>query len=154
MASEKKSKLKLSTSRLLSRIRAAKSSHDVVDLVERAGEPDFSTLLYNLMEVHDLKARDMIERTQIERSYFYHILSGKKSNPSRNMVLRIGIAAEGTVEEINRLLRLAGVAMLYPRIGRDALLIYGIQQKMKMGEVNDLLLEHGHVPLFREEKHE
>ena len=110
-------------------------------------------VLYKLMEDHKLTPKDMIKKTMIERSYFYHILSGKKRNPSRNMVLRIGICAGANIQDMNRLLRMAGTASLYPKIRRDALLIHAIDKKMDMEQANLLLIKSGEIPLYRDEKH-
>ena len=122
-------------------------------MVQEEGEPNFSMVLYKLMEDHKLTPKDMIKKTMIERSYFYHILSGKKRNPSRNMVLRIGICAGANIQDMNRLLRMAGTASLYPKIRRDALLIHAIDKKMDMEQANLLLIKSGEIPLYRDEKH-
>ena len=145
---------KLTTSRLLSRIRNSGTPQEVLDWHSVSGQPGFCDVLYQLIQQKALTAKEMIRRSRIERSYFYHILSGKKKNPSRNMVLRIGLCAGANLEEMNRLLRLAGTPALYPKIRRDALLIYAIGQKYDMEQTNELLLEHEETPLYREEKHE
>lgn len=140
------------TSRLLSRIRASKSSAEVVKAVDSAAPVDFGSVLYDLMEKHQLKPKDLIRNTRIDRSYFYHLLSGKRTNPSRNIVLQMGICAGADMEEMNRLLKLAGCPVLYPRVRRDALLLHGLQKKMAIEEINTMLLEHEEIPLYREEK--
>ena len=140
----------LSTSKVLSCIRSARSPESAVLWHREAGEPVFSELLYQLREERGLKAKNIIGSSRMERSYFYHILSGKKI-PSRNMTIRIGLCIQADLQNINRLLRLAGAPGLYPKIRRDALLIYAIQQKMTMEQANLLLLEHDEIPLYREE---
>jgi hypothetical protein len=50
---------------------------------------------------------------------------------------------------MERLLRLADAAMLYPRMRRDALLIFAIQQKYTMEAANELLRSEGEPPLYR-----
>ena len=144
-------KMTLTTSKVLSRIRSASSPEDAVALHSSANEPLFSEVLYSLMEKHSLKAKEMIRRCRIERSYFYHILSGKKI-PSRNMTIRIGLCAEADLKEMDRLLRLSNSPGLYPKIRRDALIIYAISNKMTMEQTNLLLIQSEETPLYREEK--
>ena len=141
----------LSTSKVLSRIRSARSSDGALSWHREAGEPVFSELLFRLMEEQGLKAKEVIRSCRMERSYFYHILSGKKI-PSRNMTIRIGLCIRADLQDINRLLRLAGAAGLYPKLKRDALLIYAIQRQLSMEQTNLLLLEHDEIPLYRDEK--
>ena len=89
----------------------------------------------------------MILMSGIERSYFYHILSGKKK-PGRNMVLRIGFCLRLELKEMNNLLQLSGTAPLYPRIHRDAALIFALQKRFTMQEANRLLAGAGEEPLY------
>ena len=143
--------LTLPTSKLLSRIRRAKSPEEALAWHKEAGEPAFQDVLYDLLEEKGLKPKEMIQRCQLGRSYFYHILSGKKI-PSRNMVLRLCLCAGANLEQTGRLLRLAGCAGLYPKLRRDALLIFALEQQMDMHRANTLLLEEGETPLCREDK--
>jgi len=144
-------KTALTTSKVLSCIRNAHSPEDAVEFHESADEPAFSEVLYALMEKHHLKAREVIRRCRIERSYFYHILSGKKT-PSRNMAIRISLCVEADLRETDRLLRLSDSSALYPEIRRDALIIYAISHKMSMEDTNHLLIRNEETPLYREEK--
>ena len=148
----KQKKRTLTTSKLLSRIRSLETPAEVLQLHSASGQPEFCDVLYQLMQLRSITPKEMIRTSRIERSYFYHILSGKKKNPSRNMVLRIGICAGANVEEMNRLLRLAGTSALYPRIRRDALIIFAITHKYDMERTNELLLENEEIPFYREEK--
>ncbi|MBR2571348.1 MAG: hypothetical protein IKE30_04390 [Clostridia bacterium] len=149
---DQKTSRDLTTSRLLSRIRAAGSPQEAVAWHDAYGDPLLKDTLYMLMQKNSLQPRDVILECGLERSYFYHILSGHK-RPSRNMMLRIGFCVRADYEEMNHLLRLSGVSSLYPRIRRDALIIYAIQQKLSMEAANALLAEQGEVPLYREETH-
>ena len=101
-----------------------------------------------MMQRRGLYPKDMIHRCGIERSYFYHILNGNK-RPSRNMILRIAFCLHADLNETERLLRLSGAARLYPRIRRDALLIFAIQQKYTMEAANELLAREGEARLYR-----
>lgn len=139
---------KLTTGRLLSLVRGSRSAQDAVAWHAENGEPSLKDVLYEMMQRRGLSPRDMIQRCGIERSYYYHILNGNK-RPSRNMILRIGLCLHADLAEMERLLRLADAAKLYPRVRRDALLIFAIQQKYTMEAANELLRSEGEPPLYR-----
>lgn len=143
----------LTTSRLLTLIRNAQTFQEATEYHRTATQPVFSEVLFEMMQRKDLSPKDMIHATCIDRSYFYHILNGQKS-PGRNIVLRIGLCLNATLNEMNHLLLLAGLSTLYAKIRRDALLIYAIQKKYTMDQTNDLLVEAGEVPLYWKENDE
>ena len=137
----------ITTSRLLTLIRSAKTFRQATAYHETAPDPQFKEELYRLMKERALEPRQMILLSGIERSYFYHILSGQKT-PGRNMVLRIGFCLSLNLKEMNHLLQLSGTASLYPRIRRDASLIFALQNHYSMSETNDLLIHAAEEPLF------
>ena len=142
---------RLTTSRLLSHIRGAGSAEDATAWHDQESQPVFSDLLYALMQKNHYPPKQMILLLGIERSYFYHILSGKRL-PSRNLVLRIALVLHAGLQDTNRLLRLAGAAALYPKVRRDALLIYALENSMSAEQVNLLLTEKNEEPLYRESR--
>ena len=144
---------KISTSRLLTMIRGARSFQEATAYHAVTPDPRFHETLYEMMELKGLTARDMIRKTGIERSYFYHILNGEK-HPGRNMVLRIGFCLGVSLAEMNRLLRLAGLSELYPRRKWDAALIYAFTHQYTMEQANELLIEAGEDPLYTDASHE
>lgn len=141
---------KVTTGRLLSLIRGTRSPDEATVWHAQHGEPALKDVLYDMMRQRGLYPKDMIRRCGIERSYFYHILNGNK-RPSRNMILRIGFCIQASLAEMERLLRLADAARLYPKLRRDALLIFAIQQKYTMEQANELLAREGEPPLYRNE---
>ena len=141
---------RVTTSTLLTLINNASTFAEAVPDRGQAKDPVFHDYLYELMEKKALTPKDMILRTGIERSYFYHILNGVK-HPGRNVALRIALSLGVTLQETNRLLRLAGASDLYPRIRRDAALIFCIQRKYTLTAANDFLISEGEEPLYRED---
>ena len=141
------SKSAITTSRLLSAIRGARFAGDAIAYHNCARDPVFHERLYQKMQEKGASAQDMIARTGIERSYYYHILTGSKL-PGRNMVLRICLALELPLDETGRMLSLAGAGALYARVRRDALLIFALQHKLGMQAANDLLLTQGEAALL------
>lgn len=137
----------ITTSRLLTMIRNAKTFRQATAYHETAPDPLFKEELFRLMKERGLEPRQMITLSGIERSYFYHILSGQKT-PGRNMVLRLGFCLSLNLKEMNHLLQLSGASPLYPKIRRDASLIFALQNRYSMAEANELLLSAGEEALF------
>ena len=141
----------VSTSKLLTMIREAGTFEEAVSYHQTSNDPLFNDVLYKMIQERGLTPKDIIITSGIDRSYFYHILSGVKM-PGRNMVLRIGFCLHVNLNEMNHLLTLAGTNSLYPKIRRDAALIYAIQHKFTMEQANDLLLSEREEPLFWKQK--
>lgn len=144
---------KITTSQLLTLIRRSGSFADVDSLFHGRDEQEeltFCHYLYKVMDAHRADTRDVIMKCGIERSYFYHILSGKKT-PARNVILRIALSIPATLAETNQLLRLARQGSLYAKIRRDAILIFCIEKKFTQQQANELLRKYEEVPLYREE---
>lgn len=55
---------------------------------------------------------------------------------------------ETTLEEAQKLLKLAAYAPLYPRLKRDAIISYGLVHRMSLSEINDKLFLEKEKTLF------
>ena len=102
------------------------------------GDLSFSAAFQTLLEQHNLKKADVIQDSNLDRTYAYQILNGSKS-PSRNKILALGIAAGFSVKEIRRLLECANAGILYSRSARDAVILYGIEIRLGLLRINELL---------------
>lgn len=150
MPMEKKNR-HLSTSQLLTFIKKSGSFAQVSEqLPEMTEQPVFCHYLYQVMTQHHKMPKDIIQDSGLERSYFYHILNGRKT-PSRNVVIRICLCMSASLAETNQLLRLANLGPLYPKIRRDAAIVFCIENHYTMHKTNELLLEYHELPLYREE---
>ena len=138
---------KITTGQLIEQIRTASSFDRISEIHRDARAPQFHEALFEMMSAKGFGAKDMIRMTRIERAYFYHLLSGEKS-PGRNIALRIGFSLRASLQDMDRLLRLAGVSELYARRRRDAVIIFAVTHRYDMDQANDLLIENGEDPLF------
>ena len=80
----------------------------------------------------------VIDKSNIQKNYCYQIFDGSKK-PSRNKVLALCIAMELPVIDTNRLLKLSDHSTLYPRIKRDSIIQFAIEQKCNLIDTNILL---------------
>ncbi len=91
----------------------------------------------------NLSKSDVIRRSNIDRTYGYQILSGAKE-PGKDRVLLLAIALNANLDETNRLLALSDNSKLYPKIKRDACILYAIENNYDVLMTNELLIEHKH----------
>ena len=52
------------------------------------------------------------------------------------------------MEETQELLKLCGMAQLYPKLKRDAIIYYGLLHGLKLFEINDKLFDEDEEILF------
>ncbi len=91
-----------------------------------------------LIEERGFTKAGVIRGSGINRRFFFDILAGKR-NPTRNYVLRILIALQIPLKDVQWLLRATGYAQLYARDRRDSLIIYCINHKINVNECNTML---------------
>lgn len=119
-------------------------------LRENEGEMLSDTLascLDSLLSRHGLKKGAVIEAAQIERSYGYQLFSGRRGTPSRDVLLSLALAMHLSVEETQTLLRTAGMAMLYPRVRRDSVILRALADGASVMDCNDRLDDCGEPAL-------
>jgi len=104
--------------------------------------PDLHEHLLALCAEHRLKKDTVIRNSGIERTYGYQIFNGTRK-PSRDKVLQFALAMRLTMEETQKLLQIADKSLLYPRLKRDAAVIYCITRKLGFMEAQALLHELG-----------
>ena len=104
---------------------------------------DFPAYLKNVMNERGIKASDLIVQMNMEKSYFYQILKGRRA-PGREFLIHLSFLLKLNLDETQRLLKMANRQPLYPRCKKDAAVIYGITHKMDYEEYEELLqsLEH------------
>ena len=83
-------------------------------------------------------AEHVIARAQIDRTYGHQLFNGTR-NPSRDKVLQLAIGLGLNVDETQHLLRCASKSALYPRIRRDAVIIYALKEHWNMTDVQEAL---------------
>ena len=84
----------------------------------------------------------LAERAGISGVYLYQILAGQRT-PSRSRLICLCIGLALSLEETQEVLKQSGQAVLYARSKRDAVIIYGIINHLKLAEINDLLFDAG-----------
>jgi transcriptional regulator with XRE-family HTH domain len=111
---------------------------------------DLQTYLYELVIRAGLTIPQMIEKASISRSLAYQIFNGQRL-PNRNLIIRMALIMKLSLQETQRLLKVAKRGELYPRIQRDAAIIFCIQHKYSLIDTNELLENLGEAILLKED---
>lgn len=99
--------------------------------------------LNQLQTEHGLKKGDIIADALVERSYGYQIFSGRKEMPSRDVLISFALAMKLSLDETQSLLRIAHMAMLYPRVKRDSIILHSIAKHESVIQCNTVLESFG-----------
>lgn len=102
---------------------------------------DFSSYIKAILAEKGMSVADMQKRSGIERTYLYQIMRGVK-NPGRDKIISIAVACEMNLAETQRALEIAQEGILYAKSSRDSLIIYAINNKMTLRELNSFLTDH------------
>ena len=109
---------------------------------------DFCTILKETCARKNLVPERVILKAQIDRTYGHQLFNGTR-RPSRDKVLQLSIGMRLNMEETQRRLRAAGKSDLYPRLKRDAVIIYCLKNGLDMIRTNEALSAY-HLSLLGE----
>lgn len=90
--------------------------------------PDIHILINKYIAEKGLSHADVICKLNVERSYSYQLLNGRRT-PTRMQIIKLGFIFKLDLDEIQRLLKTAGKSILYARNVDDARIIYAIEHK-------------------------
>ena len=93
----------------------------------------------------------VIRRANLEKSYGHQLFSGKR-NPSRDTVLQLAFAMQADLTQAQDMLRIARRSLLYPRIKRDAVIIYCLHNHISLVDTQIILQDLELPPLGGREK--
>ena len=136
------------TSKLFHKLRSRESGKAVLE--QEQTEPACAQVLQNLLEQAGLSAPGWIAAADISKSYAYQILRGERI-PGRDILLRTALVLRLSLKEVQRLLAVSGCGALYPKIRRDAAVIFALNQHMTLLETEDLLVSLSERSLYARE---
>ncbi len=113
--------------------------------------PTFSEYITGLCVDSGEVPERVIKRANIERSFGHQLFKGTKK-PSRDTVLQLAFGFEASVDAAQELLRYGGMSALYPRVKRDAAIIYCLHNRFTIVETQNVLHDMK-LPLIGRGKH-
>lgn len=111
---------------------------------------ELHTYLYELTERAGLTIAQLMDKASIAKSLTYQIFNGQRM-PNRNLLIRIALVLKLDLEDTQRMLRIAKKGELYPRVQRDAAIIFCIQHGYSLIDTNELLENIGEAILLKED---
>ena len=99
---------------------------------------ELSTYLNNIISKKGLVKSEVIKKTEFSDVMGYQIFSGTRF-PSRDSLICICVAMDMTLDETQAILKIAGLAALYPKSKRDSIVIKGISEKKTVAQINEVL---------------
>lgn len=100
--------------------------------------PDALEKLLQKIADNGVSRSELIRDSGIDRTYAYHLLAGEKKL-TRDKLLLFALAGKLNLEQIQVILKYAGVRELYARDKRDAVIIFAFNRHMKVYEADELL---------------
>lgn len=131
-----------------------KSEPDIEHFIEENTEEiicgDLSEYIVKLLQEKKLTVAKVSRRGQMSDSYLYKLNQGRRENPSRNKIIQICFGFALNADESQKLLNVAGVGRLYPRLRRDSIILYCLEQHIDILECDKMLEEAGDKTILRE----
>lgn len=144
---------KVRTSTLLHRLFKASNLEGFIEKNAIAMEiPKFHVYISELCQSMGQVPERVIKQASIERTYGHQIFNGTR-NPSRDKVIQLAFGFKLDVDGTQKLLKVAQKSLLYPKIKRDAAIIYCLTNKKDIIEMQSVLETLGLTLLGGEEKH-
>jgi len=112
--------------------------------------PAFSEFVSNLCEEKGVTAESIIKRADIERTYGHKFFNGMRT-PSRDKVLQLAFGFEMNFDEAQKLLSIARLSPLHPKVKRDAVIIFALKERFDIDDVQSMLNEMG-IPVLGKER--
>lgn len=135
------------TTRLLTELKEAKSFAGFADKnADVFSDESISDYLQRLSFERNVEPAQVIKRSGIDRTYGYQLFNGRRI-PSRDKLIQLGFGFMFALSELQILLKMAGKSQLYPKIKRDAAIIYGVNNNYTITQMQELL-EEQELPLL------
>lgn len=135
--------MRKSTQELLKLLNTAPHFSDYIENEEDnlIKQTSLCQYLNTLLDEKNITKSQMIKLSGLDRTYAYQILSGNRKNPDRDKVLAICFSLKLSFEETQNLLKSTGYPILYARIKKDSILIFALQHKLTLADVNEILYD-------------
>ncbi len=133
------------TGDLMNRLTSTESHEELDQYLEQIRDKypkDLSSYIKAILAEKGMSIADMQKRSCIDRTYIYQIMDGSK-RPGRDKIIAMAVACRMTLPECQRALEIAQEGILYAKSRRDSVVIYAINNKMDIMDLNGLLEQYG-----------
>ena len=110
---------------------------------------EFAVYMRQKLREKDILQQELFLAADLSENYGYKLIAQEKHTRSRDVILRLCIAARLTPEETREALTLYGMAPLHGRIARDVVLLAAMAAGMRdIHDADALLRKHDLAPLL------
>lgn len=124
------------TSTLFNKLSNRKDGEALLN--QKQTSPTCARLLQEILEKAKMSIPEWIAGADISKSYGYQVLRGERT-PGRDILLRTALVVRLSLKETQRLLAVGGCGALYPKVRRDAAVIFALNHKMTLWETEELI---------------
>jgi transcriptional regulator with XRE-family HTH domain len=132
-------------------LRLLKEDADFSQTLKKSGDainnPTLALCLINHQKTCGLSISQIADNAMLSQSFVYQVFSGVR-NPGRDTLISIAMVMRLSLDSTQRLLMLARKGELYPRVRRDAAVIFGIQHEYTLNMLEELLQKTGEASLL------
>ncbi len=134
------------TEDLLERLLASSTPDEYLDesLTIDRGLPDY---LHELLGEKGLRRSAVARASGLNATFVYDVFAGK-SRLSRDNAIMLALGLRCSLRETQRLLRLDGVSELWPKVRRDAVIIWCVRHGCTRSQTDDELWRLGEKTLL------
>ncbi len=133
---------KAKESRTSTLLRKLFKTTDIAEFIEKSsaemGIPPFHAYITNLCRTTGQVPEQVIHRAGIERTYGHQLFNGTR-NPSRDKVIQLAFGLDLDLDGTQKLLQIAEKSPLYPKIKRDAAILFCISHCKDILETQSVL---------------
>lgn len=148
------SKRKVHTSTLLRSLFKTRSLSSYVKRNEASMvNESFSDYLQEMLSEKGVVAEQVINSSGIERTYGHQLFNGTRK-PSRDKVLQLAVGFGLSYDETQKLLKMADKSVLYPKVKRDAAVIFALKNGYTILQLQQLLFDEKLTLLGESSKYE
>lgn len=135
------------------RILQETSAYDTA-LLTNMNPTTFSQVLSKLVIQKAIPVQAIVNTTGLSKSYINKLrnLKGSPAQPTRPVVLNIGLALNASLGEMNDLLKAARYQELYARDTADSIIMWGLMHDLTGDQIRSKLSElHSGLDILRQE---
>lgn len=138
-------KTNVSTTGLFKSLEKAKTLDQALESVN----PNISLVdhLRAALDQSGMSIKELSQRVMASRVFIYQIFEGDRK-PSRDMLLRMAFVLNLSLDDTQLLLKIAQKSPLYPRIRREAVLVFALQKHYALDAADEALRYAGEQPLL------
>lgn len=89
-------------------------------------------------EKSGMSKSNIINKSEFNYSFFYDVINGRKI-PARDKIIRLALTMSLSLDDCQQALRLSDKSLLYPRIKRDSIIIYALNNCLTISQCSELL---------------